>query len=72
MKRRDFIGLSSLSGFAGLGFARDWSGKNPVRYPDPDVLSLDPRFNKYRLGNSSIRRIYSSPDMLWAEGPGAR
>ena len=69
MKRRDFISLASLSGFAGLGFARDWSGENPVRYPDPDVLSLDPRFNKYRLGNSSIRRIYSSPDMLWAEGP---
>ena len=48
---------------------RDWTGVNPARYPDPDVRSLDSRFNKYRLGNASIRRIYSSPDMLWAEGP---
>ena len=44
-------------------------GVNPTRYPDPDVRSLDSRFNKYRLGNASIRRIYSCPDMLWAEGP---
>ncbi|NCV19230.1 MAG: SMP-30/gluconolactonase/LRE family protein, partial [Rhodobacterales bacterium] len=58
-----------LSYFAGSTYARDWTGVNPTRYPDPDVRSLDTRFNQYRLGNASIRRIYSSPDMLWAEGP---
>ena len=25
---------------------RDWSGKEPVRYPDPDILALDKRFAK--------------------------
>ncbi|MBM3854064.1 MAG: SMP-30/gluconolactonase/LRE family protein [Verrucomicrobia bacterium] len=49
--------------------ARDWTGTTPVRYPDADLISLDPRFNKYRLGNTSIQRLYHSPTMLWAEGP---
>ena len=48
MKRRDFIGLSSLSGFAGLGFARDWSGKTQSGILTPmfyhwilDLISTD-------------------------------
>jgi len=69
MKRLDFIKTIGLSSVCNNGFMRDWTGVNPARYPDPDVRSLDSRFNKYRLGNASIRRIYSSPDMLWAEGP---
>jgi gluconolactonase len=39
----------------------------PVRYPDPDVVVLDPRFNKIKIGNSPIRRLHTG--MLWAEGP---
>ena len=58
-----------VAGASSYTMARDWSGGNPTRYPDPDVISLDPRINKYRLGNASIRRVYSSPNMLWAEGP---
>jgi len=46
---------------------RDWSGKNPIRYPDPDIVSLDPRFDKYKLGNTPIQRLYVGT--LWAEGP---
>ena len=46
---------------------RDWSGKNPVRYPDPDIVVLDPRFNKYKVGNTPIQRLYTG--LLWAEGP---
>ena len=69
MKRLDFIKTIGLSSVCNNGFMRDWTGVTPTRYPDPDVRSLDSRFNKYRLGNASIRRIYSSPDMLWAEGP---
>jgi gluconolactonase len=49
--------------------ARDWTGATPTRYPDPDIISLDPAFNKYKLGNTPIQRIYHSPKMLWAEGP---
>ena len=51
------------------GAARDWSGKIPTRYPDPDIIALDPAFNQYKLGNTPIQRIFHSPDMLWAEGP---
>ncbi len=61
---------------AGLGLAaaaqaanaqRDWSGKNPVRYPDPDVLVLDKSFEKYRIKSTPIERLYTG--LLWAEGP---
>ncbi|MCA9232068.1 MAG: SMP-30/gluconolactonase/LRE family protein [Planctomycetales bacterium] len=41
----------------------------PVRYPDPDLVDLDPRFAKYKLGNTPIQRLYHSKQMLWAEGP---
>jgi gluconolactonase len=39
----------------------------PVRYPDPDVVVLDKRFAKIKIGNSPIRRLHTG--MLWAEGP---
>jgi gluconolactonase len=48
---------------------RDYSSPNPVRYPDPDILVLDQRFARYKLGNTHIQRLYHNPDMLWAEGP---
>ena len=28
---------------------QDYAGPNPVRYSDPDIISLDKRFDKYRL-----------------------
>ena len=39
----------------------------PVRYPDPDILVLDPRFAKIKIGNAPIQRLHTG--MLWAEGP---
>src|SRR5262245_51150939 len=42
-------------------------GAQPVRYPDPDILVLDKRFAKIKLGNSPIKRLHTG--MLWAEGP---
>ena len=39
----------------------------PVRYPEPDVLVLDKRFAKIKVGNSPIKRLHTG--MLWAEGP---
>jgi gluconolactonase len=39
----------------------------PVHYPEPDVVSLDPRFDAYRIGNTPILRLHTG--MLWAEGP---
>src|SRR3984957_20209217 len=45
---------------------RDWSGSEPVRYPDPDIKVLDKRFAKYRINNTAIRRLRTG--MMWAEG----
>jgi gluconolactonase len=66
--RRSFFAATAM-GFAGAALARDF-GPNaaPVRYPDPDIVSLDDRF-KAKLGNTPIQRLYHSKEMLWAEGP---
>jgi gluconolactonase len=40
---------------------------DPVRFPDPDIVVLDPRFAKIKIGNTPIRRLHTG--MLWAEGP---
>ena len=46
---------------------RDWSGQQRVRYADPDVIALDKRFEKYRINNTTIQRLWTGA--LWAEGP---
>jgi len=46
---------------------RDWSGGDPVRYPDPDIVALDNRFRRYIVNNTSIKRIHTGAE--WAEGP---
>jgi gluconolactonase len=66
--RRTFLataaGMLTANAFAQQ---RDY-GPNapPVRYPDPDVISLDKRFDKYKLFNAPIKRLYTGT--LWAEG----
>lgn len=49
-----------------LSSARDWSGREPVRYPDPDIIVLDKRFEQYKLINAAIQRLHTGS--LWAEG----
>jgi gluconolactonase len=46
---------------------RDWSGASPIRYPDPAIRILDPRFKPYALGHTPVQRLYTGT--LWAEGP---
>jgi gluconolactonase len=46
---------------------RDWAGQQPLQYPDPDVVALDPRFRRYMVSNTPIRRLHTGT--LWAEGP---
>src|SRR6202047_2884315 len=46
---------------------RDWSRLEPLQYPDPDIVALDPRFRRYIVGNTSIKRLHIGT--LWAEGP---
>ena len=66
--RRGFLGAMGTLAAAGIGKAeRDYSGKNPVRYPEPDLIVIDKRFNKYKIGNTPIQRLYTGA--LWAEGP---
>jgi gluconolactonase len=64
--RRAFL-TTLASTAAASAFARDWSGQTPERYPDPDVIALEPEFNQLIQGNSPIRRLHTG--MLWAEGP---
>src|SRR5882672_311741 len=68
--RRTFVASGLALGALSSRLAnaqRDWSGANPVRYPDPDILVLDKSFNKYKIGNTPIQRLYTG--LLWAEGP---
>jgi len=69
--RRTFLAATAaMAGMSALNAtARDFDTNQPVRYPDPDIVTLDPRFKKYALGNTPIQRLYHSPNMLWAEGP---
>ena len=37
------------------------------RYPDPAIVSLDPRFDRLRIGSTHVERL--AEGMRWAEGP---
>lgn len=65
--RRSFLLQTAGATGVALGQSRDWSGRNPTRYPDPDIVTLDPRFKKYAIGNAPIQRLHTGT--LWAEGP---
>jgi gluconolactonase len=68
LNRRHFLAAAGAAFSAAVAGAqqRDWSGNNPVRYPDPDIVVLDPRFAKYKIGNTPIQRLHTGT--LWAEG----
>ena len=64
MTRRSFLAASAaVPAFA----QRDWSGKTPARYPDADIVVLDPRFARLKVGNAAIERLHTG--CRWAEGP---
>jgi gluconolactonase len=44
-----------------------WEASAPTRYPDPDVVVLDKRFQKIFIGNAGIHRIATGFD--FTEGP---
>ena len=46
---------------------RDWSRLEPIAYPDPDIIALDPRFRQYVVFNTSIKGHHIGTQ--WAEGP---
>lgn len=46
---------------------RDYGRAEPIAYPDPDVVALDPRFRRYVVFNAAIKRLHIGTS--WAEGP---
>ncbi len=70
VNRRKFVSALGIGGLC-LHEASNqqvWGDEAVVRYPDSRIQSLDPRFEKYKLGNTSIQRIYHNPRALWHEG----
>lgn len=66
--RRTFLSAAASLTLASVTTARDFGpNAEPIRYPDPDIISLDPRFDRYKVGNTPIQRIHTGN--LWAEGP---
>lgn len=67
--RRVFLSSAAVTlASAALGQDRDYGPHAPpVRYPDPDIVVLDKRFAKYKIGNTPIMRLHTGT--LWAEGP---
>ena len=71
--------MSRREAFAALSFCavgvhasaaeapRDWTGREIVRYPDPDVIALEKAFGKYKIGSAVIERVATG--FRWAEGP---
>lgn len=65
--RRAFL-TTFATAAAGAVLGRDYGpNAQPSRYPDPDVIALDPSFGKYIQGNAPIQRLHTG--CLWAEGP---
>ncbi|MEE3368767.1 MAG: SMP-30/gluconolactonase/LRE family protein [Planctomycetota bacterium] len=81
LARRSFLATAATAAVTASAFGQEGKSATaripraygpdapPVRYPEPDVLVLDPRFAPYKLGNSPILRLFHSKQMLWAEGP---
>jgi gluconolactonase len=67
MARRSFLAAAATT-IAGAALARDYGPHaQPSRYPDSDIVVLDKRFAKYKIGNTPIQRLATG--FLWAEGP---
>jgi gluconolactonase len=55
------MGARAATAFALMpaAFAREQEPKRPTPYPDPAVEVVDPRFEKYRIGNAAVERLYT-------------
>ena len=76
LNRRSLVTGLTATGLSGmLGGAEQISASETqsswtesTRYPDPRIVSLDERFDRYKLGNTSVQRLYFNPKALWHEG----
>ncbi len=68
LRRRGLLAATAaIAATPALAQRRYGDDAPPQRYPDPDIVTLDPRRFTAPLGNSAIRRIHTG--MQWAEGP---
>jgi gluconolactonase len=67
VNRRAFLATATTAGLATAALGHDYGpGAQPKRYPDADIISLDKRFEKYKIGNAAIERLGTG--YRWAEG----
>src|ERR1700712_413806 len=60
--------LAATALIAPDALARDFGrGAEPQRYPDPDIVVIDDKRFKAKVGNTAIQRLFTG--CLWAEGP---
>lgn len=58
----------AATSLAAPALARNFGrGTEPQRYPDPDIVVIDAKRFKAKVGNTAIQRLYTG--CLWAEGP---
>jgi gluconolactonase len=73
INRRTFLRRSALGATSALlapvlaGAERKWDPQHPTRYPDPDIVTIEPQFRSLVLGNTPIQRLWTGG--LWLEGP---
>src|SRR3979490_1277019 len=65
MTRRGILAGAAALGAATTPALAAW--EESARYPEPRVQVLDPSFLRYRVGNTSIERLYTGA--RWSEGP---
>jgi gluconolactonase len=59
-------GAAAAADFSASGGAA-WAAEPPIRYPDPNIKVLAPRFQQYVLGNAAIERLAGG--CRFTEGP---
>ena len=65
---RHAAALAATTAIATDASARDYGrGAEPQRYPDTDIVVINPERFKAKVGNTAIKRLYTG--CLWAEGP---
>jgi hypothetical protein len=71
VQRRTFMTRSAAAVTAAVAAPWAWGSNNDqqtvVRYPDPAIETLDPRFDKYRQFRAAVEWLWASA--RWAEGP---
>src|SRR6476620_11209746 len=65
---RGATALAATAIAAPEALARNYGpGTEPQRYPDPDIVVIDEKRFKAKVGNTTIKRLFTG--CLWAEGP---